>query len=153
MYYLDSSAFVKAYLREPGSAFVDRLLAAEEVAASSLSVVEVASAIGRRMRDLGELERGVELFRAFIADVRRAHLIEVVQPILLSASNLLLHNEWALRSLDAIHLASALHLARTRTPAAFDAFVSSDLRLLDAASSAGLRVLNPEAADQQPETP
>jgi predicted nucleic acid-binding protein len=71
-----------------------------------------------------------------VAACRRADIIPVSPDLLAEASKL---DPRGLRSLDAIHLASALRLAN----AGLDAFVGYDQRLLQAASDAGLPTASP----------
>lgn len=133
MIYLDSAAVVKlvrqeahstdlvAWLDEhPGVALVSSALVEVEVPralrrASPQSLVGVPAAVGR-------------LFRLEIDSTIRATAAA--------------YAEMTLRSLDAIHLATAQTLVH-ESGSTLTAFVTYDRRLLDSASSAGLPVASP----------
>jgi predicted nucleic acid-binding protein len=128
--YLDASALVKLATPE---AETDALRAAlgtfDARVTNRLATVEVARAL---------LRRGVGT-AALVADVPQAFsglaFTELDPAIAESAGRL---GPPALRSLDAIHLASALALG-----AELDALVTYDGRLADAARAAGLEVIAP----------
>ena len=125
--YYDSSALVRLFVRERES---DALLHVIErdpsMAASELVRVEVPRAVRRAIP--GGPERFDEVFE-------RIHLVAVRRAALEHAARL---GPPALRTLDAVHLASALLLREE-----LDAFVAYDDRLLDAAASMGLPVESP----------
>ena len=128
MVYLDSSAIVKLAVREPESmalrAYLTRHL---DRVSSALARVEVFRALRRTrgsrtiLHDAGRV-------------LERIALVAVDAPILNDAAAL---EPTELRSLDAVHLATALSLD------GLDAVVTYDRRLGDAASAAGLRVVFP----------
>jgi predicted nucleic acid-binding protein len=128
--YLDASALVKLATPEAES---DALRAALETfdarLTNRLATVEVARAL---------LRRGVAT-AALLADVSKAFtglgITELDAAIAESAGRL---EPPALRSLDAIHLASALALG-----AELEALVTYDARLADAARAVGLEVIAP----------
>jgi predicted nucleic acid-binding protein len=124
--YLDSSALAKLVVREPESDAV-RVAVAQlaSQASSELAVVE----IGRRARTLGG--RAEERARAVL---RNTELRPIDRAILDRAAEL---EPSGLRSLDAIHLATALSLT------GLDVFISYDSRLNEAAANAGLNVESP----------
>lgn len=125
--YADASALVKLVLREPESDALRHYLAAlPEPATSRLAFVEVH----RAFRRLGE-----DPVDATQALWDRTVFIELDASIAESAAEI---GPATLRSLDAIHLASALALADE-----LEAFVTYDARLADAARSAGLTVVAP----------
>ena len=126
--YIDSSALVKAVLLEPES---DDLLrhfrqTRPSLIASSLLKVETTRAI----RQVEPTEGLAELNSALEEIV----LVAVTETILRRAANL----EPALRSLDAVHLATALDVGA-------EAMIVYDRRLADAARGYGLTVLSPGA--------
>ena len=128
MVYLDASAIVKLVKVEPESAALRRMLATEtEHVSSALARVEVL----RAMRRIGA---GQENLRTARSVLDRIALIAMDEPLLRAASELGLAG---LRSLAAIHLATALSLP-VRAPV-----VTYDLRLSDSAKAAGLRVVAP----------
>jgi predicted nucleic acid-binding protein len=128
--YLDASAIVKLAVHEAESQALRSALEAYVTRVTSrLAEVEVGRALLRRS----------EASAAALDDVRRAlenmFIIEVDPDIASAAGRV---RPVALRSLDALHLASALSIR-----AELDAFVTYDLRLAYAARAAGLEVVAP----------
>ena len=124
--YLDASAFVKLVLEEPESGALD--LALNDWRWTSSALLEVEATLTVRRRDPARLDASRVLLGAvrtleIDADVRRA-AAELTDP--------------GLRSLDAIHLATALSLGdRCGTVFAYDE------RLIAAAHAHGLSVTVP----------
>ncbi len=128
MIYLDTSALAKLVIREPETAALNRWLRRRQ------GQVWVTSVVGR-----------IELIRA----VRRAAVSETGASLLLAGLDTIPLATYVadlaqtaepptLRTLDAIHLASALSVG-----AELSAFCCYDNRLQDAASEAGLAVHAP----------
>ncbi len=127
--YLDSSAIVKLVVAEPESRELRRLLRARATRISSaLAVVEVLRAV--RFQGRPALERARKL-------LVRMRLLRIDAALLEAAAVL---DPRVLRSLDAIHLASALALGPD-----LEAVVTYDNRMGDAARTLGLTVLSPGA--------
>ena len=127
--YLDSSAIVKLVAREPETdALVERLRTGADLVSSALARVEV----GRAVRRAGI--PGVDLPRAE-AVLDAIALLRIDEAILHAAG---LMDPPDIRSLDAIHLASALSLGE-----ALGALVTYDAQLASAARTSGLEVLAP----------
>lgn len=126
MNFLDSSAIVKLALVEAESDALKLYLGGMTFAASDLARTEVIRAVRRREPD--RLDIAVDI-------VRQAQLITVTSADLEVAARF---EPPTLRSLDAIHLASALVLGDE-----LDAFVAYDERLIDAASALGMPVASP----------
>jgi uncharacterized protein len=127
--YLDSSALVKLAVTEPETAALTEWLAASPNlvrVSSSIIRVEVPRAVWRA--DPGSLPQSYTL-------VRRTREIVMSDTVLNRAAGM---RPVIMRSLDAIHLASALTIRRDLT-----VFVSYDKRLLTAATEAGLPVASP----------
>ena len=125
--YLDSSALVKLVVREPESAALRRYLRRRRpLVSSALARTEVLRALLPAGPDA--LARGQEV-------LRRLDLVRV-NDTLLSAAGVLPPNE--LRSLDALHLATARHLGSE-----LRAVVTYDARMAAAGQSLGLRVVQP----------
>jgi len=147
--YFDSSAMVKRYVLERGSAWVRRTCVEEPVAISRITVSEVASALARRAREgrLTPAERDDE-FGAFLRHVDTYELVELETVIAGDAASLLLSAPppIRLRALDMLHVATArLLFARARRMGiATGSFVSADRGQLEAAAWAGLPIVNPE---------
>ncbi|MBA3432737.1 MAG: type II toxin-antitoxin system VapC family toxin [Actinobacteria bacterium] len=125
--YLDSSALIKLVIPEPESDALRVSLARwDRHAASALVRTEVVRAVVRvdgAARDPARLV------------VRALTLIAVSDEILDHAAEL---EPSGLRTLDSVHLASALALGDVLGP-----FVTYDVRLQDAARAAGLDVVAP----------
>jgi predicted nucleic acid-binding protein len=127
--YVDSSALVKLIVTEPESdalrAFLDT--EADLLVASRVAEVEVARVLSR--------VQAVENGTPPPLPGNRLHMIELDGSVARIAGTL---PPRTLRSLDAIHLASALALEDE-----LDGFVTYDARLADAALGAGLSVVAP----------
>ena len=136
--YLDTSALVKLYVRERGSARLRGLIGKAQALATSVVAYAEARAAFARLRRSG-------LSRAAMHQRRLQQLdqdwdawmrVELAPDVVRSAGDLA--DTYALRGFDAIHLASALWL-KARTAEAVD-FAAWDLRLGTAASKAGFQV-------------
>lgn len=125
--YADSSALVKLAVAEPETAaLVDALEAFEAVVSSDLAAVEVTRAARRAAGRAGE--------RAARAVLDRVGLLRIDGAVLRRAAAL---DPPALRSLDALHVASALEVGDPLTVLAYDE------RLIAAARAAGLACASP----------
>jgi predicted nucleic acid-binding protein len=138
--YLDSSALVKKYVREKDSdAVVAALRVAEMVALSMVGYAEVMAALCRRQRENANALAALQAVRQqFRRDWRTFAKIEFTDSVNEQAESLL--SKHPLRGFDAIHLASALVLARELGTSDLR-FVCADTRLLDAARKEGLGTL------------
>lgn len=135
MIYLDSAAIVKLVHPEPESGALNLWLA-ERIGipriTSALAEVEVPRAIQRHA------PASQPRVQVVLGTVARLEIDSAVRTVAASFS------DPSLRSLDAIHLATAQVLAaETGTPPA--AFVTYDKRLLAAASAAGFTIASPGA--------
>jgi len=130
--YLDSSAIVKLAVREPETAALEEeLLRWPLCATSSITTVEVRRATARAR----EQQRHVLAARD-IAALLSATVEMVLTDRVRRTASALAPPE--LRTLDAIHVASALALG-----ADLAGVVTYDLRMRQAAATRGLRVLAP----------
>ena len=124
--YLDSSALAKIVNRERESGALARRLRGARLVTSALARVEVARAARRLTtpprRPLDEVLRTVTV-------------VSIDDDVLLAAAEL---EPAQLRTLDAIHLATALRVEQE-----LDGFITYDRRLGDAAVRAGLSVEAP----------
>ncbi len=145
MLFLDTSALLRAYLiSEPFSAQVQQtLLEAEQVVVSLLARLEFTTALTQRAhRDHAARLSGAQftlLMSSFIADWETFNVVPLDEALLLDASELVIRQRGnGLRSMDAIHVASA-QLAAT----AFDdlIFLTFDDRQRRAAEAEGLSIL------------
>ena len=147
LYYLDTSALVKLYVQERGTA---RLLEiASNVTENRLTLlaitpVEARSAVRRRER-AGDIDPTIA---GDILDRMRKHLEtkfirQAVNELVLDGA-LEMIDRYALRAYDAVQLAGCLVLKTVGAEP--PTFVCSDQQLLDAARSELLDVLDPSAS-------
>lgn len=127
--FLDSSAVTKLVVAEPESAALAERLAGQVLVGSALLVAEVSRAVHRA---LGRSHDAVLVQVLGLID-----LVAVDRGVLSAAAAL---EPASLRTLDAVHLASALVLGDR-----LDVLIGYDERLLDAARVAGLAVERPSA--------
>jgi uncharacterized protein len=145
LYYLDTSALVKLYVREPGTEQVLRLArgtAANQLAVLALAQVEIRSALRRRER-AGEIAGAVviELLERFQRHLEAVFLRQVITEAMFDVACGLVDTH-GLFALDAIQLAGYLAL-RTSSGANTPIFVSADRKLLEAAEAESVPVLDP----------
>jgi predicted nucleic acid-binding protein len=149
-FFFDSSALVKAYVQETGTAWVRSLLApaaGHEVHVTRITEVEVTAAVVRRHKAgtisaadtaavLGQLP--VDLANHFI-------VLNVSDQVLATAVTLVKIHE--LRAYDAVQLATAVTLNQHRSKAGLPAadFVSADIDLNTAALVEGFSLDDPNA--------
>jgi predicted nucleic acid-binding protein len=133
LYYLDASALVKTILDERESPALIDCLEGAELVSSELVLTEVP----RALRRAAARRSGVELEPRLQRAAEQLDLISLrpVEEALLIGAGLLA--EPALRSLDAIHVVTALHLYP------IDAFVTYDERQAAVVRLAGLRTMAP----------
>jgi uncharacterized protein len=138
--YLDTSALLKLYIEEEGRELVAEAVASGELLATSIVAYAEARAGLARTWKGGDFT-GSE-YRNAVSDLDRDWsayiLVRVSERIAYHAGQLA--EQHALRGFDAIHLASALHLAERFGELRFLAF---DRRLTNAAREAGLTVYPP----------
>ena len=126
--YLDASALVKLVMSEPETpALMAYLGDASFVLSSRLSHVEVRRAVAR-VAEPGDVKHATSTLEG----LQLIELDAAIADVAGSAAPV------SLRSLDAIHLASAMAVMDE-----IEAFVTYDLRLADAAREAGLTVVGP----------
>lgn len=137
---LDSSAFAKRYIEEAGSQAVDDICQrTTSLALSVLCVPEIISALNRHCREKRLSRQDYATAKSRLAaDVVDAVVIELT-PEVVSRSILLLETN-DLRTLDAMHVASALEWGA-------EEFVSADERQVKAARKSGLKTTFIEAGE------
>lgn len=137
--YVDTSSLLKLLVDEDGSDRVQAVWdAAEELASSTLVVVEARAALAaaeRRARLTPRQHRTAKDWLSLLVD--EISIIEVTENLIAEASNLA--EQEALPGYDALHLASALVMEA-------DVLTSADEALCDAAARRGLHVANPLGA-------
>lgn len=137
--YFDTSALVKRYVRERGSAQVGALLRRHNLLSSAITPVEVLSAVWRRKRDGDVSEEDVLATLSRVQSDRvRWELVEVGGTVLSRAEEIV-QGTVPMRALDAIHVASLITFqaaAGIRVP-----FITGDGRQRDAAEQMKLDVV------------
>ena len=142
--YLDTSALVKLYVREPGTEEMIRLASpssGQTLALLSVARVEFRAAVRRRER-LGDIPR--DAVDALIARMEKhlqsLYLVQPVTDAVVEEATALL-DRYPLRAYDAMQLAGCLAL-RSRLGER-PSFICSDRDLLAAAENEGLTALDP----------
>jgi predicted nucleic acid-binding protein len=145
VYFVDSSALVKAYQEEEGTGVVigvmDRMMGRLYI--SEFVALEVLASLRTRFRDAGH-GFWTEVLGQFRADFPSGfNVLEVGRPILDRATHLILdHRHARARSMDLLHLATALHLQATY-PAEWVTMITSDHDLAALSRECGLRTFDP----------
>jgi len=149
IFFLDTSALIKRYLHEKGSAYMRRLFHIGDAIfyQTFLAPLEMTSAFYRRHRGSQiSIEELSFLLGSYAAHSHRDYLLIPHSESLMDMAEALISRH-PLRSLDAIQLASALGLRNTLPAnAPLLTFLSADDRLVTAARQEHLRALNPEKA-------
>ena len=125
--YLDSSALVKLVAAEAESWMLGDYVRDRQVVTSDIARVEFPRSVRRLELGDAAVTRAHEV-------LRKITLLKLERTVLTRAAEL---GPVELRSLDAIHLASALSVSE------LEAFVTYDRRLATAAETAGLGVIAP----------
>jgi predicted nucleic acid-binding protein len=147
-FYLDTSALVKRYLAETGSAWVESLCADEAnhaIAIARFGLVEMAAAFAAKRRGQFITDREYEFAMAdLLRDAGKRYRLVAVGPTLIDSAIQLTRRQ-RLRGYDAIHLACALTLNKPLVEYGLPplTFVAADDNLLAAARSEGLATDNP----------
>ena len=142
--YADTSAVVGAYLAdEPDHAELRKLLidGDHRVLTSELTRLEFASAITAAKRN-GRIPDAREFLARFDRDSRTVWgVIPLAPPRIFAAARRLVTDNYPVRTLDAIHIAVAMH--DTAEPAGGEhvTFVTRDQRQAEAAKANGFEVL------------
>jgi predicted nucleic acid-binding protein len=142
-YFFDTSALIKLYHREAGTAVLDKLIkaATPQIVISDLCLIEMTSALAKQLRTRAIRRKTfTAALTAFESDVSKFEVVEIDKRIKTSASALIkqLGTTEGLRTLDALQLAAALNAARV---APLDLFIVADKALAAIATKQGLKVL------------
>jgi uncharacterized protein len=147
-YFLDSSALVKRFAQETGTAFVFSLLrpsAHHTLYAARLTEVEVCAALARRRKLLTlSPAQASKAQRRFRRDFPQRFIYVALNDSIVDEA-VRLADAYVLRGYDAIQLASALFANSQRLLKSLPSliFVSADIDLNQAAQSRGLAIENP----------
>jgi hypothetical protein len=138
-YFLDASALVKRYVREPGSDRIHALIRRRaELLLSRISAVEVPAGLWKRCRagDMAVSEAR-RLTTSFESDLLQINIVEP-RPATLALAAALVERH-PLRAYDAVQLASGLRWARETGIAL--TFVCADVRLATVARHEKIRAM------------
>ena len=149
VYYLDTSALVKRYAQEDGSARVQALCEDEgsSKVIGHIGLVETIAALNKKQRQgtLGE-RNCAQLIKDFLNDTQDNDYIFVAidDRVINQAADLA--QQYPLRGYDAVHLSCALTVKSSYldAPDAEMTFVAADGDLLDAARAEGFDTERPE---------
>jgi predicted nucleic acid-binding protein len=136
--YIDSSLFLKLLFDERGTLQAQMLWDSDPVLISSrLLRIEARATLARGKLDGRLTSQKSKIVAQLFDDLwARLTVVEISEQVAESACEIA--ESTRLRSLDAIHLASAVAVSA-------DLFGSSDVQLCNAASDLGFAVFNPEA--------
>lgn len=149
-YFFDSSALVKRFAQEQGSAFVLSLLrpsVKNRLYSARITEVEVCSALARRQKGnsitASQATKGLRRLRHDLP--RRFTQVAINEEVIIEASRLA--ERYALRGYDAVQLAEAVKANNERIVNGLPPLivVSADTDLNDAALTEGLNVENPNS--------
>lgn len=145
MNYFDTSALIKIFVSERGSALAESLKQAGPVATATIAYAEVFSGLTRKLREkqLARQPYG-NACRQFERDWASYVRVTLRDDILSLTRDLIQRHP--LRGFDAIHLASAVNLQNGLSEPIN--FVAADARLLSAARVEKLVAINVETAAQ-----
>jgi predicted nucleic acid-binding protein len=151
LYYLETSALVKLYIREAGTEQLLRLVsrrANHRFAVLTLTQVEFRSAIRRRER-AGDIDNSIatDLANRFERHLETKFLRQVLDDSVLETA-LKLIDRYPLRAYDAIQLAGCLTL-QAMSGEDDPVFVCSDHQLLEAAACEGLSSIDPSESPME----
>ena len=147
-YFVDSSALVKHYVVESGTAWMRRLTRRNPptlIYVARITAVEVASAVARRRKGRTlAAARASSILRRFRQHLAGRYTVIEITPSLFDES-MRLANLHTLRAYDAVQLAAALEIDRKERDAGFApvTLISADQALNDAARAEGLTVDDP----------
>ena len=151
-YYLDTSAQVKYYVSEPGTAWICQLIDATDpdtgrrvnhLFTTTVTVAEAAAAFAiiARIGRISEQVRDWTFDRYMKTVSADFHLLPVTEHLIDLAAHLT--QRYPLKGYDAVQVAAALHLQQTLGPKRPLNFVAGDKSVLAAAQTEGLAVDNP----------
>ena len=144
-FYLDTSALVKLYIQEQGTAQVLELaqnLDHNQIIILDIALLESRSAVRRRERqnDISSLDASRSLTQ-LEEDAFSLYLVQPATPVVIQEASRLIDNH-PLRAYDALQLAGCLVVRNRVTPPL--TFVCADVRLCETAAFEGLPTLIPE---------
>lgn len=149
--FFDTSALLKKYFKEKGSGWLANFLVGKQIVVSELTLFEVVIAVRRRYStNLLTLKEALDTIDKINNDSLTFDIIALSDANLkteVKNTVFKLQNSLVVRTLDAIHLTTAVRIFNTVnsfTPPEPFVFVSSDAQLLRVAQSQKLPTENPE---------
>lgn len=143
LWFVDTSALVKRYVREAGSDWLRNEIAGHDVFIAQVTPIEAAAAFRRRFQQ-GHISEFVfhQARRRFLTHLAedRYNIFEMSQRIVDEALRLLFKHD--LRAYDAVQLATAMTVLNISERSRF-VFVTADLQLEAASRTEGLQTDNP----------
>jgi len=150
-YFIDSSALVKRYVQETGTAWARRLTRRHPstiIYIARITVVEVTSAVARRRKGTPPLARSrtSSILRRFRQHLDGRYTVIEITPALLDEAARLA-NAHTLRAYDAVQFAAAIEISRKEQDAGFApvTLISADQELNSAATTEGLAIEDPRS--------
>ncbi|KAM3089841.1 type II toxin-antitoxin system VapC family toxin [Phormidesmis sp. 146-35] len=146
-YFLDSSALLKRYVPEVGTAWIQSIADAQSqnlLIVAHIAWVEICSAVARRQLE-GSISsiQANQVLTAFRAHWNSQYFIVAIDHTVIDLAGQLV-NQHPLRAYDAVQLASALSLQGQLTPPNTSlTFLTADTRLLAIAQAENLLADNP----------
>ena len=145
--YFDSSALVKRYFVETGSAWIQALCAdaTQTIVLAEIGLVEITAAMAGKLRGGYISASQFRSLRGDIdADIRHDYVLVAINRLIVNDA-MELTARHRLRGYDAVHLACALYLQRSLAAHELSplTFISADKDLLQAAMAESLVVDDP----------
>ena len=143
IWFLDTSALVKRYIRESGSDWLRKEIKSHQVLIAQITPVELASALGRNLKQ-GKVSDFVfrQARRRFLLHIKEnQYKIEQMTQLVVNQAMRLAY-AYRLRAYDAVQLATALVSVNVGERDRMF-FVTSDGNLETVAIAEGLQALNP----------
>ncbi|HEY9205515.1 MAG TPA: type II toxin-antitoxin system VapC family toxin [Candidatus Methanoperedens sp.] len=140
-YFLDTSALVKRYHSEKGTAKIDELFSEDDraIVISNISLTEMVSALNRKKEDKTISQEDLEIaLSKFFHDAIKDFLVIELEGEHIKGSIILVLKR-NIRTLDSLQLAVALGLKELKVT-----FVCADKKLVSVAKKEGLQTINPE---------
>lgn len=137
--YLDTSAYVKLYVAEPGADQVRNVRAqASAICCHLIGYAELRATLAKAVREKRLTREGLaKQIQSMEADWSSTQVVNVTEGLIRRAGDLAQHH--GLRGYDSVHLAAAETVWQA-LPGVDFRFVAFDARLVEAAEKLGMRV-------------
>lgn len=147
-YFLDSSALLKRYVPEVGTAWIQSIADPQNqnlLIVAHIAWVEICSALARRQREASIRSiQANQILAAFRAHWNTQYFIVAIDHTVIDLAGQLV-NQHPLRAYDAVQLAAALSIQKQLAPPTVTSFtfLTADTRLLAIAQTESLLADNP----------